>query len=68
MALRGKPAPRDGGTLMRRYEDKFFDGCPLETTGRKRNLLNVARFLTYAVDECGGPMRFFLSTEQSQNQ
>jgi hypothetical protein len=27
-ALRSRPCPRDGGTLMRRYAERFFDGCP----------------------------------------
>ena len=59
LALQGKPAPRDGGTLMRRYAERFFDDCPPGGVGRKRNLLDVARFLTYAVDECGAPTRFY---------
>jgi integrase len=58
VALQGKPAPRDGGTLMRRYAELFFKDCPPGGTGRKRNLLDVARFLTFAVDECGAPTRF----------
>jgi len=57
-ALQSKPTPRDGNTLMRRYAEKFFDGCPPGGVGRKRNLLDVARFLTYAVEECGAPVRF----------
>jgi integrase len=45
---------------MRRYAEKFFDaGCPSGGVGRKRNLQDVARFLTYAVDECGAPTRFY---------
>jgi integrase len=60
-ALRSRPCPRDGGTLMRRYADRFFEGCPPGGVGRKRNLLDVARFLTFAVDECGAPVRFMPS-------
>jgi hypothetical protein len=59
LALQGKPAPRDGGTLMRSYAERFFDDCPPGGVGRKRNLLDVARFLTYALDECGAPTRFY---------
>jgi integrase len=60
IALRSRPCPRDGATLMRRYAEKFFDeGCPSGGVGRKRNLQDVARFLTYAVDECGAPTRFY---------
>ncbi len=58
-ALRSRPCPRDGGTLMRRYAERFFDGCPPGGVGRKRNLLDLARFLRYAVDECGAPTRFY---------
>lgn len=58
-ALQSRPTPRDGGTLMRRYAERFFGDCPPGGVGRKRNLLDVARFLTYAVDECGAPTRFY---------
>jgi len=68
VVLKGKPAPRDGGTLTRRYAEKFFDGCPTGSTGRKRNLLDVARFLTYAVDECGAPMRFYPPNKAKINE
>jgi hypothetical protein len=33
---------------MRRYTYRFFGGCPPGGQGRKRILLVVARFLTYA--------------------
>ncbi|MFM7674786.1 MAG: site-specific integrase [Synechococcus sp.] len=58
-ALQSRPAPRDGSTLMKRYAEKFFHQCPPGGVGRKRNLLDVARFLRYAVDECGAPTRFY---------
>jgi integrase len=58
-ALRSRPCPRDGWSLMRRYAERFFDGCPPGGVGRKRNLLDVARFLNYAVDECGAHTRFY---------
>ncbi len=68
VVLKGKPAPRDGGTLMRRYAEKFFDGCPTGSTGRKRNLLDVARFLNYAVEECGAPTRFYPPSKAKINE
>jgi integrase len=58
LALKGKPAPRDGATLMRRYVDRFFADCPPGGVGRKRALQDVARFLTYAVEQCGAPIRY----------
>ncbi|MFZ4805347.1 MAG: site-specific integrase [Synechococcus lacustris] len=67
-ALQSRPCPRDGGTLMRRYAEKFFDGCPPGGVGRKRNLLDVARFLTYAVDECGAPTRFYPPNKAKINE
>ena len=68
VALQGKPAPRDGGTLMRRYAERFFDDCPQGGVGRKRNLLDVARFLNYAVDECGAPTRFYPPSKAKINE
>jgi len=68
VALQGKPAPRDGGTLMRRYADRFFADCPPGGVGRKRNLLDVARFLAYAVDECGAPTRFYPPSKAKINE
>jgi len=44
--LKSKSAPRDGFSVMRRYAEKFFDGCPPGGVGRKRNLLDVARCST----------------------
>ena len=67
-ALRSRPCPRDGGTLMRRYAEKFFEGCPAGGTGRKRNLLDVARFLTFAVEECGAPTRFYPPSKTKINE
>jgi integrase len=68
VALQGKPAPRDGSTLMQRYADRFFADCPPGGVGRKRNLLDVARFLTYAVDECGAPTRFYPPSKAKINE
>ena len=68
LALQGKPAPRDGATLMRRYAERFFKDCPPGGVGRKRNLLDVARFLTFAVDECGAPTRFYPPSKAKLNE
>ena len=67
-ALRSRPCPRDGGSLMRRYADRFFADCPAGGTGRKRNLLDVARFLSYAVNECGAPTRFLPPSKAKINE
>jgi integrase len=67
-ALQSRPCPRDGGTLMRRYAERFFDKCPPGGIGRKRALLDVARFLTYAVDECGAPTRFYAPSKARINE
>jgi len=44
---------------MRRYAERFFKDCPPGGVSSKRNLLDVARFFAYAVDECGAPTRFY---------
>jgi len=67
-ALRSRPCPRDGGTLMRRYAERFFEDCPPGGTGRKRNFLDVARFLSFAVDECGAPTRFYPPSKAKINE
>jgi integrase len=53
---------------MRRYADLFFADCPAGGTGRKRNLLDVARFLTFAVEECGAPVRFMPPSKNKINE
>jgi len=35
-ALKSRPCPRDGGTLMQRYADKFFAKAPREFKGDKQ--------------------------------
>jgi integrase len=67
-ALQSKPAPRDGGSVMKRYAEQFFGDCPPGGVGRKRNLLDVARFLTYAVEECGAPVRFLPPSKNKINE
>jgi len=58
-ALQGKPASRCGATLLRRYAERVFKHWPPGSVGRKRNLLDVARFLTYRRRWCGAPTRFY---------
>ena len=65
--LRSKPCPREGGTVMRRYAEKFFKNCPTGGSGRKRNLLDVASYLTFAVDVCGAPVRFMPPSKDKIN-
>ena len=67
-ALQSRPVPRDGSSVMRRYAEKFFDACPPGGVGRKRNLLDVARFLAYAVEECGAPVRFMPPSKNKINE
>ena len=67
-ALGSRPYPRDGNTLMRRYAEKFFEDAPAGGVGRKRALQDVARFLTYAVDECGAPTRFYPPSKAKINE
>ena len=67
-ALRSRPCPRDGNALMRRYAEKFFEKSPAGGVGRKRALQDVARFLTYAVDECGAPTRFYPPSKSKINE
>jgi integrase len=67
-ALQSRPCPRDGSSLMRRYAERFFNGCPPGGVGRKRNLLDVARFLSYAVEECGAPVRFMPPSRAKLNE
>ena len=53
---------------MRRYAEKFFEGCPSGGLGRKRNLQDVARFLTCAADEWGSPTRFYPPSKAKINE
>lgn len=56
--LQSKPRPKDGRSLMRAYADKFFQDCPLGGVGRKRQLLDVAALLRFAVTRAGAPDRW----------
>jgi integrase len=56
--LESTPKPRDGGELMRRYAAMNFASCPAGKTGRKRQLLDVAALLRFAVERQGAPRRW----------
>ena len=47
-----KHAPSDGPSLMRAYTTAHLLDVASGGSGRKRNLLDVARFLTFAVKKC----------------
>lgn len=55
-ALASKPAPRDGRELFEAYERMHLSTLEPGSEGRRRNLQDVARFLNYAVDQCGAPV------------
>ena len=38
---------------MEKYSNFHLKDLPTGSEGRKRNLLDIARFLDFAVDECG---------------
>ena len=47
--LESRPKPRDSRALLKRFAELHFSGMPSGGQGRKRNLGDVAAFLTYAV-------------------
>ena len=53
-----KHAPSDGPSLMRAYTTAHLLEVAAGGSGRKRNLLDVARFLTFAVNRCGADKRW----------
>jgi integrase len=56
--LQTKPIPKDGRALMRAYADQHFQNCPLGGVGRKRQLLDVAALLRFAVTRAGAADRW----------
>ncbi|WP_216905746.1 site-specific integrase [Synechococcus sp. CCY 0621] len=54
--LTSRPVPRDGAELLRGYARQHFAACPPGGQGRKRQLLDVARFLRWAVERRGAPV------------
>lgn len=55
--IQGKPCPRDGKSLMRRYAKDHLQRLALGGQGRKRNLKDIAAFLTFACKH-GAPERW----------
>ncbi|QNI87852.1 site-specific integrase [Synechococcus sp. ROS8604] len=53
-----KKAPHDGASLFRAYAFQHLANVAPGGSGRKRNLLDVARFLTFAVKRCGAPQQW----------
>jgi integrase len=56
--LQATPRPRDGRSLMRAYAAQHFENCPVGGVGRKRQLLDVAGLLRFAVNKAGAPDRW----------
>lgn len=56
--LKTKPSPKDGRTLMRAYAAQHFQDCPVGGVGRKRQLLDVAALLRFAVTRAGAADRW----------
>jgi integrase len=56
--LHATPRPRDGRSLMRAYAAQHFDACPAGGVGRRRQLLDVASLLRFAVTRAGAPDRW----------
>ncbi|MCT0211154.1 site-specific integrase [Cyanobium sp. ULC065] len=56
VTLATRPTPRDGPELLRAYARQHFDRCPSGGQGRKRQILDCARFLRWAVERRGAPV------------
>lgn len=56
--LQTKPSPKDGRALMRAYAAQHFQDCPVGGVGRKRQLLDVAALLRFAVTRAGAADRW----------
>jgi integrase len=54
--LNARPTPRDGPELLRSYARQHFDHCPPGGQGRKRQILDCARFMRWAVERRGIPV------------
>lgn len=57
-SLASNPKPKNGPELMRRYAAQHFANCPPGGQGRKRQLLDVAALLRFAVERQGAPLRW----------
>ncbi len=51
-----RPTPRNGPELLQAFARQHFDRCPPGGQGRKRQLLDAARFLRWAVERRGAPI------------
>ena len=58
VCMESRPKPRDSRALLKRFAELHFSGMPSGGQGRKRNLGDVAAFLTYAVTKAGAPQRW----------
>ena len=58
LLARKKHAPSDGPSLMRAYTKAHLQEVAAGGSGRKRSLLDVARFLTFSVKRCGADKRW----------
>lgn len=56
--LASRPTPRDGSSLLEMYSSQHLAHCRPGGAGRKRNLLDVAGLLRFAVHSCGAPRRW----------
>jgi len=55
--LGSRPTPREGASLMELYARQHLGQCKHGGAGRKRNLLDVAGLLRFAVTSCGASNR-----------
>jgi integrase len=53
-----KRAPHNGSALITAYADRFLVSIAPGAAGRKRHLLDVSRFLTFAVTRCGADQQW----------
>lgn len=53
-----KNAPHDGKGLLKAYDHHYLSGLAPGSPGRKRNLLDVCRFLGFSVRSCGAPTKW----------
>ncbi len=56
--LQGKSSPKDGRALMQAYAERHFQDCPVGGVGKKRQRLDVAALLRFAVTRAGAPDRW----------
>ncbi len=62
--LQAKPSPKDGRSLMRAYAAQHFQDCPVGGVGRKRQLLDVAALLRFAVTRAGAADRWMPPSDE----